>query len=662
MTVTIEIPDSDANLVNSQDLIGYLTSKGLEVHRSAGHEVSVHCWECEAGDAKGKGKLYLNTESWLWSCFRCDNRGNRFRLLEYFGDRDGLTYADGFDPARRQRILRAASDLAHDMLLANEKVCQELLDRQITTEQILGNKLGYVPKNVGMAEMLRHAHDFTYKDLVSLGLMSPGGKEFFNDSIVIPYFSHGTIVQLRAKDRGAKYRTLANDDARLFNSDAAFLADELLITEGEFDCLAVQGVLQNCGDRRLEAIKVVGLAGAGTWPAGMIESFAKASKIFIGLDPDETGDRFAAKLNEEIGNRARVVHLPPGLPKTDWSDLLSPRTPTNPNGGRTWSDVRDLLIEADLLGKRIFSVRDASQKWRRMKDERPGLKLGWPSMDAILRPGLKPGQVMIPLAGTGTGKTVFLSNIAHNVRSKGVLYLSLELTASEVFEHFRRIHKFWYPKSTFEEMLLDYDLVHIVEQNRIASGDLNGYIAEYEQITGQRPGLVIIDYLQYFARSFRGNSAYDRLTDAVMELKAVGKEELVPIIAPSQVNRTAEAGKPLSLSHARDAGTVEETADFVMSLFRPDLVTDKVDPNTPAVAPTGNFNAQLLKSRHGGVGRVFNLRFSPMSLVIVDQFDKVHTHQVAQEVSLANQGKHYDDYRKQIDVQVGQHTLPGVEG
>jgi replicative DNA helicase len=209
-------------------------------------------------------------------------------------------------------------------------------------------------------------------------------------------------------------------------------------------------------------------------------------------------------------------------------------------------------------------------------------------------------------------------------------------------------------------MLLDYEYVRIVEQNRIAPGDLNGYITEYEQITGRRPALVIIDYLQYFARSFRGNSAYDRSTDAVMELKAVAKEELVPIIAPSQVNRTAEAGKPLTLSHARDAGTVEETGDFVLSLYRPELVTEKVDPNTPATAPTGNFNAQLLKSRHGGVGRVFNLRFSPMSLVIVDQLDRKNAMRVSQEVSLANQGVHYDDYRQRLEAQSAQSPIPGV--
>ena len=660
MTMTIDIPGSSPARIDDQDLIAYLTSKGIEVRRSAGAEVQIHCWECEEHDRKGRGKLYLNAESWLWSCFRCGIKGNRRTLLAHFGDEDGLTYAEGADPAQRRRILFAAADLAHEMLLANEGICQYLLDRAISSDHILSARLGYVPQNVGLAEMLRHQYDWTYKDLIAVGLLTVGGKEFFNNSITIPYFSHGSVVQLRAKDVGAKYRTLANDVSRIYNADALLSADEVLITEGEFDSLAVRSALRGCGDRRLENLGVVGVAGAGSWPDGLVDMLHRASKVFIGFDPDETGQKFATKLKGEIGNRARVIDLPHGLPKTDWSDLLSPATPANPNGGKGWTDIRDLMIEADLAGKRIFSVRDASQKWKRMKDERPGLKLGFLSMDAILRPGLKPGQVMIPLAGTGTGKTVFLTNVAHNVRSEGVLYLSLELTASEVFEQLRRIHRFWFPSATPEEMLVDYEKVQIVEQNRIASGDLNGYIHEYEEIVGHRPALVIVDYLQYFARSFRGNSAYDRSTDAVMELKAVAKEELVPIIAPSQVNRSAEAGKPLTLSHARDAGTVEETGDFVMSLYRPELVTEKVDPNTPATAPTGNLNAQLLKSRHGGVGRVFNLRFSPMSLVIVDQLDRVNAHRVSQEVNLANQGVHYDDYRRRSEAQTAQDSLPGL--
>ena len=65
---------------------------------------------------------------------------------------------------------------------------------------------------------------------------------------------------------------------------------------------------------------------------------------------------------------------------------------------------------------------------------------------------------------------------------------------------------------------------------------------------------------------------------------------------------------------------IEETGDFVLALFRPDQIVSKADPGAPQVQ-TGTFNAQLLKSRHGGKGRLFNLKLSMMSLVIVDKLD-----------------------------------------
>jgi replicative DNA helicase len=57
--------------------------------------------------------------------------------------------------------------------------------------------------------------------------------------------------------------------------------------------------------------------------------------------------------------------------------------------------------------------------------------------------------------------------------------------------------------------------------------------------------------------------------NAVMQLKAEAKAGRF-VIMPSQVNRGAKEGKPIDLDDARDAGTVEETADFLLALFRPD--------------------------------------------------------------------------------------------
>lgn len=652
-------------MTDEQDVVAYLRSKGLQVHRAAGAEVTVHCVFCSDGDTKGKGKLYINTESWLYSCKRCDASGNRRTLLAHFGDEDALKFVEGTDPAMRRRLLAEAAELAHEMLLANDAKLTYLLDRGIAPELVVEKKLGYVPKNVGLSEMLPSRADLQgYRDLVHAGLVSVNGREFFNDCITIPYFSHGSIVQIRAKFVDGKYLTTAGDHVRLYDADSLFGADEVLITEGELDDLAVRSALMESTERSFtEGLAVVGLPGAGSWPEGLIHMLSGARKIFIGLDPDDTGKKFALKLRDEIGSRSRIVVLPGDDDnKVDWTDYLRPRDiKTNPYGGHTWRDVRDLMVEADLAGKQMFSAADARAKWRKRRVEAPGLKLGWPSLDSVIRPGLKPGQIMIPLAKSGTGKSVWLSNVSVNLRDHYVLYASLELTAAEVYEHWRRIHRFWHPQADEDQLILDLAKLRVVERNRLKRGDLEALIREFTEEVGHKPDLLIVDYLQYYARGFPGGGMYERVSDAAMELKAVAKENSLAIICPSQVNRGAEHGKPLGADDARDSGVVDETGDFVLSLFRPDQLVNKDDMTGALPMQSGSFNMQILKSRHGGKGRVSNLRFSLMSLAIVDaQFDKGSSSRVDQENSLYRQGIHYDDYRQRLDDSIAQRSLRGV--
>lgn len=645
-------------MTSETNLSTYLASKGFTTYRAAGSEVTAHCWWCPDGDPKGKGKLYLNRDSWLYSCKRCDATGNRKTLLDHFGDEDDVVHAT--DPMLRRKILTEAAQLAHEFLIANKKKYQYLLDRGLSDDIIREAKLGYVPQNVGISDMIPMRGELKgFVALIESGLVTPDGRETFNNCITIPYFSHGTVVQIRAKFLDGKYKTAGGDHHRLYGADELFGADRVLITEGEFDRLAVKVALANApaSERAFtEGLAVVGLPGAGSWPEGLVTSLEGVTKVFIGLDPDETGHKFADKLAGEVGPRSRKVLLPEGEPKTDWSDYLLPLAEGKPQSGHSWQDVRNLMVEADLAGKQMFSILDIATKWDRAQSERPGLKLGWPSLDSVIRPGLKPGQVMVPLAMTGTGKTVFLSNLAHNLASKHVLYVSLEMTTVEVFEHLRRIHRFFHPKNTRADLLHHLSRLAVTERNRIGRGDLGDLIHQYQDEYGQTPDLVIVDYLQYYARGFKGGSMYDRVSDAIMEVKAVAKEEFLPFVIPSQVNRGAELGKPLLLQDARDAGTIEETADFIPSLYRPDMVQSR--DGTEPLMQTGSFSAKWLKSRHGGVGKVNNLKLSNLSLAIVDStFDPKHSMQVEQENSLYRQGIHYDDYLSQLNAEHAQAVL-----
>lgn len=635
-------------MTTETDLRAYLQSKSVQFWRATGDEITLHClFGCAGSAARGKGKLYANTISWLYECKVCGTRGNRKTLLEHFGDEDTSAPIGAADPVLRRTILDQSAQLAHDFLLVNDRKIQYLTDiRGISPELIVKHRIGYVPRNTGLSDMLPCRPDIKgYQPLIAAGIVTASGREWANGSIIIPYTSHGSVVQLRCRTEDGKYLTAAGDDARLFNADALFGANEVLVCEGEFDCLRIISAIQDGNSRSLDALAVVALPGANAWPDGLIEMLSGARKVFIGMDADDTGRKAAIKLRDEIGARARIVTIPKD--GYDWTDWL--------NEDHDWRDINDLLVDADLAGKQMFTSRDLATKWTRRLSEAPGLQLGWKSVDAVLRPGIKPGQVLIPLAQTGTGKTVFLNNIVHNLRGKHVLFISLEMTGAEVWEHLRRIHRFWNPAPEDQQEIEDYSRLAVVERNRIGRGDLQELARDYADEFNARPDLIIVDYLQYYARGFRGTSMYDRVGEAIMEIKACAKELECAFIVPSQVNRKAERGKPLTLDEARDAGTVEETADFVIGMYRPDQL-EQAD-GTP-LPQDGNLNCGLLKSRHGGVGKTFNLRFSPLSLAIVDRtFDQVNATRVAQEVALSVRGMHYEDYRKQLDEQHGQRVL-----
>jgi hypothetical protein len=98
-----------------------------------------------------------------------------------------------------------------------------------------------------------------------------------------------------------------------------------------------------------------------------------------------------------------------------------------------------------------------------------------------------------------------------------------------------------------------------------------------------------------------------------MALKQIAKEYKVRIMAPHQVSRGNKAGQRPSMDDARDSGAVEETADFLFSYYRPDML----ESGSGLMESKGLVNIFIAKSRHGGAGQEANCLFAPMSTAIV---------------------------------------------
>lgn len=403
--------------MNTETLVEYLSSKGIRTFAATGHEVTAHCFlgccDGKSSTVKGKGKLYLNTETWLWDCKVGGTTGNRKTLLAHFGDVDESTYLPGANPASKLSILTEYTAATQAILEDNDTALDYLFDRGLSAQTILDARIGYAPKSYSVCKSLPTKHSLA--DLKASGMVTERGTEFHSGKITIPYLSRDHSLQVRGKDMQGKYMTPPGDQVRLYNADALRGAEEVLITEGEFDCLIVQQHLSTSPDPKLRRIAVVAVPGTQSLPGGnegFPEYFRDAKRVFIGFDPDDAGKKGAIRAKELLGSKARIVQLPDEelvdseghAVSCDWSEYLRRETIDHPFGGHGASDIGDLVRSAEMAGKRVFNISEVAAAWRQDKLARPGLKLGWPSLDAVLSPGLRPGNVAIPLAKTGVGK------------------------------------------------------------------------------------------------------------------------------------------------------------------------------------------------------------------------------------------------------------------
>lgn len=227
-----------------------------------------------------------------------------------------------------------------------------------------------------------------------------------------------------------------------------------------------------------------------------------------------------------------------------------------------------------------------------------GLTSGWQNSDLIILAG-RPAM----------GKTSFLLNCVHSaIKKYPTLVFSLEMSKLQLYARMCSqitnipLEKFLKIKMDDEDRKLFNDSTYNLYNSELYIDDRGGVDITYiktkarKLVREKKIKFIVIDYLQLIhTKNSKGNTN-DDISKITIALKNLAKELNIPIICLSQLSREVEkrADKRPQLSDLRDSGAIEQDADMVIFIYRPEyygIMDDGMGNSTIG-------KAQIIVSKH----------------------------------------------------------------
>jgi replicative DNA helicase len=249
----------------------------------------------------------------------------------------------------------------------------------------------------------------------------------------------------------------------------------------------------------------------------------------------------------------------------------------------------------------------------RKPGELTGLSTGFPQLDNYLL-GMQPGQLLVLAARPGMGKTSLALNIGINsVDHSGlpIAIFSLEMMAKELTLRLlsgrAKVDSKKLKSKTFSEMDLRNigkaikefsDLPIFINDQRVSLYDIQSQSRRIKSEFGL--GMVIVDYLQLMKPPSNNPNREQQISEISRGFKEMAKELECPVLALSQLNRSAEnrpGNKRPNVSDLRESGAIEQDADVVMMIYRDEAYN-------PDTKDKGIAEVLIGKNRNGETGTV----------------------------------------------------------
>ncbi|MEG2101202.1 MULTISPECIES: replicative DNA helicase [Flavobacterium] len=258
------------------------------------------------------------------------------------------------------------------------------------------------------------------------------------------------------------------------------------------------------------------------------------------------------------------------------------------------------------------------------KEGLSGVETGFHNLDKLTS-GWQPSDLIIIAARPAMGKTAFVLSMARNIAIQyghGVALFSLEMASVQLItrlissetglssEKLRtgKLEKHEWEQLSTKVKDLEKAPLFIDDTPSLSIFDLR---AKCRRLVSQHSiKIIIIDYLQLMTAGGNnkgGGNREQEISTISRNLKALAKELNVPVIALSQLSRAVEtrgsSKRPL-LSDLRESGAIEQDADIVSFLYRPEYYKIEEWDDDEASPTAGQAEIMIAKHRNGGIENI----------------------------------------------------------
>jgi replicative DNA helicase len=271
--------------------------------------------------------------------------------------------------------------------------------------------------------------------------------------------------------------------------------------------------------------------------------------------------------------------------------------------------TRDLQPIQQVLSEYYDRIDQLSQRG----EDFFGVPTGFTDLDRLLG-GLQASDFIIIAGRPGTGKTAFMLSAAKNaaqIHKKHVAIFSLEMSNEQLVQRLISqetgidSHRLRTGKLNEDEWPIFTHSIEVLSDTRIFLDDTPSLTPlqlrakcrrlhlEYEL------DLILVDYLQLMTSGARSENRVQEVSYISRNMKVMARELNVPVLAAAQLSRAVEqrADKEPQLSDLRESGSLEQDADIVMFIHRPELYEkDTMKQHLAQI--------KIAKHRNGPVGTI----------------------------------------------------------